>query len=335
MMQLHLKEMVHQDNLVLAGGIVGNHSTSSSTIRVKAPPNGGRWSDHEHKLFLQGIELYGKDWRRIARLVQTRTTVQTRSHAQKHFDRMEKERREDRFLLAERAAKADFIARKASSPSVDTSSVMTKKRTPSAPPKKTTSSTKLPSSELLSNVTFPSAPPPPLAMMKTNFGQTAPRFLDDHMYRYLHGITTKPVLVHELPPAPTLEEFGLPPPNPMECSVLDYISFDDEDESTRPDVEYLFEAMPASDFYSILDETKGGPSSSTTNHIHQSANDESVNFTSEGTPLTRSNTPHDHPVITYEPSISPVRQQRGLSFPRPIRIDATHNSSVMNSIYVE
>ncbi|CAK4718978.1 unnamed protein product [Aphanomyces euteiches] len=63
--------------------------------RLKTPPNGGRWSDHEHRLFLQGIEMYGKDWRRIARLVQTRTTVQTRSHAQKHFDRLEKEKRGD------------------------------------------------------------------------------------------------------------------------------------------------------------------------------------------------------------------------------------------------
>ncbi|KDO23817.1 hypothetical protein SPRG_11249 [Saprolegnia parasitica CBS 223.65] len=62
--------------------------------RGKMPPNGGRWSDIEHGLFLQGVGLYGKDWRRIARLVQTRTTVQTRSHAQKHFDRLEKERKE-------------------------------------------------------------------------------------------------------------------------------------------------------------------------------------------------------------------------------------------------
>ncbi|EQC31587.1 hypothetical protein SDRG_10757 [Saprolegnia diclina VS20] len=60
----------------------------------KTPPNGGRWSDSEHRLFLQGVALYGKDWRRIARLVQTRTTVQTRSHAQKHFDRLEKEQKD-------------------------------------------------------------------------------------------------------------------------------------------------------------------------------------------------------------------------------------------------
>ncbi|OQR99127.1 hypothetical protein ACHHYP_07251 [Achlya hypogyna] len=74
--------------------------------RVKAPPNGGRWSDHEHRLFLQGLELYGRDWRRIARLVQTRTTVQTRSHAQKHFDRIEKERKDPELSPERISAKA-------------------------------------------------------------------------------------------------------------------------------------------------------------------------------------------------------------------------------------
>ena len=53
--------------------------------------NGGRWSDLEHSLFLEGIAKFGKDWRRIARIVGTRTTVQTRSHAQKHFEKIGKE----------------------------------------------------------------------------------------------------------------------------------------------------------------------------------------------------------------------------------------------------
>jgi SHAQKYF class myb-like DNA-binding protein len=58
----------------------------------KTPPNGGRWSKPEHHMFLLGLELYGNDWRRISWLVQTRTALQTRSHAQKHLKkRVEKD----------------------------------------------------------------------------------------------------------------------------------------------------------------------------------------------------------------------------------------------------
>jgi len=45
----------------------------------------GRWTNEEHDLFLQGLRAYGKDWKRIANLVKTRTVVQIRTHAQKFF----------------------------------------------------------------------------------------------------------------------------------------------------------------------------------------------------------------------------------------------------------
>ncbi|CAH0489652.1 unnamed protein product [Peronospora farinosa] len=46
---------------------------------------GGRWTSEEHAAFLEGIRLYGKDWRRVAQVVMTRSAVQTRTHAQKYL----------------------------------------------------------------------------------------------------------------------------------------------------------------------------------------------------------------------------------------------------------
>ncbi|KDO31468.1 hypothetical protein SPRG_04083 [Saprolegnia parasitica CBS 223.65] len=46
---------------------------------------GGRWTAQEHASFLEGIKLYGKNWRRVAQVVGTRNAVQTRTHAQKYL----------------------------------------------------------------------------------------------------------------------------------------------------------------------------------------------------------------------------------------------------------
>lgn len=53
--------------------------------------NGGRWSTEEHRLFLEGLALYGKEWKKIEEIIKTRDSAQIRSHAQKFFLRMTKE----------------------------------------------------------------------------------------------------------------------------------------------------------------------------------------------------------------------------------------------------
>lgn len=57
----------------------------------------GRWTKVEHEKFLLGtcclsvgIELYGKNWKKIEELVGTRTGSQIRSHAQKFFLKTQK-----------------------------------------------------------------------------------------------------------------------------------------------------------------------------------------------------------------------------------------------------
>lgn len=53
-------------------------------------PQVGRWTKKEHELFLEGLRLYGKSWKKISSLVNTRTLVQIRTHAQKYLQKQSK-----------------------------------------------------------------------------------------------------------------------------------------------------------------------------------------------------------------------------------------------------
>ena len=55
----------------------------------------GRWSKEEHDVFLSALQLYGKDWKKIAADIKTRTVVQTRTHAQKYFMKLLKKLNEE------------------------------------------------------------------------------------------------------------------------------------------------------------------------------------------------------------------------------------------------
>lgn len=48
----------------------------------------GRWTEEEQDKFLEGIVLYGINWKKIKCLIESRTAVQVRSHAQKYFQKM-------------------------------------------------------------------------------------------------------------------------------------------------------------------------------------------------------------------------------------------------------
>lgn len=66
-----------------------NHGGKASKAEQERR-KGIAWSEDEHRLFLLGLEKYGKgDWRSISRnYVVTRTPTQVASHAQKYFIRM-------------------------------------------------------------------------------------------------------------------------------------------------------------------------------------------------------------------------------------------------------
>ena len=45
----------------------------------------GRWTEREHKLFLEAMELHGNSWEKVEEHIGTRTRAQIRSHAQKYY----------------------------------------------------------------------------------------------------------------------------------------------------------------------------------------------------------------------------------------------------------
>lgn len=45
----------------------------------------GRWNRKEHQAFLEGLKLYGKNWKLVAGHIGSRNSTQVRSHAQKYF----------------------------------------------------------------------------------------------------------------------------------------------------------------------------------------------------------------------------------------------------------
>lgn len=51
----------------------------------------GRWSKKEHEQFIKGLSEYGKEWKKVATLITTRTIVQIRTHAQKYFQKIQKQ----------------------------------------------------------------------------------------------------------------------------------------------------------------------------------------------------------------------------------------------------
>ena len=51
----------------------------------------GRWTHKEHILFIEGLKIYGKNWKKVESYIGTRTGTQIRSHAQKFFNRIKKE----------------------------------------------------------------------------------------------------------------------------------------------------------------------------------------------------------------------------------------------------
>ncbi|CAN0084197.1 unnamed protein product, partial [Ectocarpus sp. 12 AP-2014] len=71
-----------------AGGGGGGGADGEEGGPIKE--NTGRWTYDEHRLFLRGLELHGKGWKKIASLIKTRTVVQIRTHAQKYFQKIAK-----------------------------------------------------------------------------------------------------------------------------------------------------------------------------------------------------------------------------------------------------
>ena len=55
--------------------------------------NRGHWSKAEHERFIQGVQQHGRDWKKVSEEVGSRSSNQIRSHAQKHFLKLDRKRK--------------------------------------------------------------------------------------------------------------------------------------------------------------------------------------------------------------------------------------------------
>jgi SHAQKYF class myb-like DNA-binding protein len=65
---------------------------------TEQPEKKGRWTRAEHDAFLRGMVLYGREWKRVAQSIPTRTATQVRSHAQKYFQCLERQQKQSSYL---------------------------------------------------------------------------------------------------------------------------------------------------------------------------------------------------------------------------------------------
>lgn len=76
--------------LSLAGGGGRFDPNTPGKVVETGQEHTGRWTKEEHEAFLSALNMYGKEWKKVAAKVKTRTVVQTRTHAQKYFQKIAK-----------------------------------------------------------------------------------------------------------------------------------------------------------------------------------------------------------------------------------------------------
>ncbi|CAN6439191.1 unnamed protein product [Victoria cruziana] len=105
----HYEELLHDLSEIESGSFELPNYEQGSSGQAAASSAGGKgksgdgerrkgvpWTEEEHRLFLIGLQKYGKgDWRSISRnAVITRTPTQVASHAQKYYQRLNSVKKE-------------------------------------------------------------------------------------------------------------------------------------------------------------------------------------------------------------------------------------------------
>ena len=63
-------------------------SSGSASSQKSKGQTSGRWTQEEHLAFLEGLTECGREWKKVALRIPTRTSAQIRSHAQKYFAKL-------------------------------------------------------------------------------------------------------------------------------------------------------------------------------------------------------------------------------------------------------
>jgi SHAQKYF class myb-like DNA-binding protein len=82
-----------EDDAMSAGKLVAIKKSRSRkrSPQVKAGQSNGRWTHEEHQSFLEGLKVCGREWKKVASRIPTRTSAQIRSHAQKYFSKLQRD----------------------------------------------------------------------------------------------------------------------------------------------------------------------------------------------------------------------------------------------------
>mmetsp|Transcript_28515 Transcript_28515/g.40066 ORF Transcript_28515/g.40066 Transcript_28515/m.40066 type:complete len:565 (+) Transcript_28515:439-2133(+) len=67
------------------------HRPRKRKLQTKPGQTSGRWTHEEHQAFLEGLKIFGREWKKVAERIPTRTSAQIRSHAQKYFSKLARE----------------------------------------------------------------------------------------------------------------------------------------------------------------------------------------------------------------------------------------------------
>lgn len=72
-----------------------NTKKKKKIMVLKPGQSAGRWTQGEHQAFLEGLKVFGREWKKVAERIPTRTSAQIRSHAQKYFSKLDREEEEN------------------------------------------------------------------------------------------------------------------------------------------------------------------------------------------------------------------------------------------------
>ena len=85
------KDFASLTSRTVAGPNAPSRAAGGARVRdAKSMPKAtGRWTAEEHDEFLKCLDIYGREWKKVAERITTRTAAQIRSHAQKYFKKIE------------------------------------------------------------------------------------------------------------------------------------------------------------------------------------------------------------------------------------------------------
>ena len=84
--EMKIKVSLNKDNSLINNDQIKNQNIEKNNIIH----SDGRWNPEEHVRFIKGCLLFGNNWKKVEGYVQTRTSTQIRSHAQKFLIKLKK-----------------------------------------------------------------------------------------------------------------------------------------------------------------------------------------------------------------------------------------------------